>query len=121
MTSLEIVDMINAERKAAFDNGSTKKSDSVVLEHSDFLKKVRDVLAGGEGKFSSSYKTLQNKEALMYVFPKREATLMAMSYSAAISAAVYDRMTELEQQVVAMPALPNFSNPAEAARAWALV
>ena len=45
---------------------------------------------------------------------------MAMSYSPAISAAVYDRMTELEQQVVAAPALPNFGNPAEAARAWAL-
>lgn len=120
MTSLEIVDMINAERKVIEkQTGKSRK----VLTHDNFLKKAREVI-GEEGivKFNDTYKHPQNGQKYpMFRFPKREATLMAMSYSAAISAAVYDRMTELEQQVVAMPALPNFSNPAEAARAWALV
>lgn len=43
---------------------------------------------------------------------------MAMSYSYELQAKVFDRMTELE--AAASPAIPNFSNPAEAARAWAL-
>jgi hypothetical protein len=123
MTSLEIVDMINKERATLFANGEAKKL--VVLEHKEFLKKTREVLAGGERNFALSYKTLQNKEVLMYGFPKREATLMAMSYSHKISAAVYDAMTAAEARVQELEkpaalALPNFSNPAEAARAWAL-
>lgn len=58
----------------------------------------------------------------IYIFPKREATLMAMSYSPAISAAVYDRMTALEDHIkqTSNVVLPNFSNPPEAARAWAI-
>ncbi|AVB21094.1 hypothetical protein BKM20_25145 [Pseudomonas avellanae] len=86
------------------------------------MVKVVSVLGEtGASNFCGTYQSQQNKEMPMYVFPKREATLMAMSYSPAISAAVYDRMTELEQQVASQaPKLPNFSNPAEAARAWAL-
>ncbi|NWC59522.1 phage antirepressor KilAC domain-containing protein [Pseudomonas veronii] len=119
MTSLEIVDMINKERMQIELNGGKK---FVGLRHDNFMSKVVSVL-GEEGalKFKASYLTPQNKEVAMYSFPKREATLMAMSYSPAISAAVYDKMTELEQQVASQsPKLPNFSNPAEAARAWAL-
>jgi phage antirepressor YoqD-like protein len=121
MTSLEIVELINKERASLFANGQAKKY--VELRHDNFLSKVVSVL-GEEGalKFKASYLTPQNKEVVMYNLPKREATLMAMSYSPAISAAVYDRMTALEEHVqqMATPAIPNFSNPAEAARAWAL-
>lgn len=119
MTSLQIVEMINKERESIA--GITGKAPKI-LTHDNFLKKVVSVL-GEEGavKFNGSYFSQQNKELPMYVFPKREATLMAMSYSPAISAAVYDKMTELEQQVASQaPKLPNFSNPAEAARAWAI-
>jgi phage antirepressor YoqD-like protein len=120
MTSLEIVDMINKERMQIELNGGKK---FVGLRHDNFMSKVVSVL-GEEGalKFKASYLTPQNKEVAMYSFPKREATLMAMSYSPAISAAVYDKMTALEEVVAsqAVAALPNFSNPAEAARAWAL-
>ncbi|MNS65881.1 Phage antirepressor protein KilAC domain protein [compost metagenome] len=45
---------------------------------------------------------------------------MAMSYSYGLQAKVFDRMTALEQQLPqAVSALPDFSNPAAAARAWA--
>ena len=35
----------------------------------------------------------------IYIFPKREACLMAMSYSYELQAKVYDHMTALEERV----------------------
>lgn len=111
MTSLEMVDFINYQRGEG----------EAVLAHSDFLKKVPQVL-GEEvaGKFSRYYKASNGKQNPMYSFPKREACLMAMSYSYDLQAKVFDRMTELEAKASSnVIAMPNFSNPAEAARAWA--
>ena len=127
MTSLEIVDMINVEREAIeILTGKPQK----VLSHKNFLAKTKDVLGEKDAaKFSAASSYQGNGSAVLtreiYIFPKREATLMAMSYSPKISAAVYDAMTALEARVEELekPAaltLPNFSNPAEAARAWAL-
>ena len=113
MTSLEIVEFINNHRQA---NGN-----NTVLAHSDFMRKVPEVL-GEEGSrnFSDTYTHPQNKQTYpCYVFQKREACLMAMSYSYDLQAEIYDRMTALEQQVVFQPQLPNFLDPAEAALAWA--
>lgn len=127
MTSLEIVELINKERATLFANGEAKKF--VELQHKHFLAKVVQTLGEeAAAKFSSTaFYEVNNaqRERDIYIFPKREATLMAMSYSPKISAAVYDRMTALEVRVEELEkpaalALPNFSNPAEAARAWAL-
>lgn len=112
MTSLEIVEFINNHRQA---NGN-----NTVLAHSDFMRKVPEVL-GEEGSrnFSDTYTHPQNKQTYpCYVFQKREACLMAMSYSYDLQAEIYDRMTALEQQIV-FQQLPNFLDPAEAALAWA--
>lgn len=108
MTSLEMVEFINSQRR----DGEAE------LRHADFLAKVPKVLGEDERKFSSVYKGGNGQERPCYLLPKREACLMAMSYSYDLQAKVFDRMTELEN--AARPALPNFSNPAEAARAWAL-
>ncbi|MFW8695919.1 hypothetical protein ACOI9Y_35660, partial [Mesorhizobium japonicum] len=71
--------------------------------------------------FRDVYRDAQNRTQDCYRFPKREACLMAMSYSYELQAAVYDHMTDLEEKgkgrVIAT--LPDFSNPAAAARAWA--
>jgi hypothetical protein len=108
MTSLEMVDFINTQRG----------EDGYILAHADFLKKVPQVLGGGHGNFSDTYQHPQNKQTYpMYRFPKREACLMAMSYSYDLQAKVFDRMTELERSTT--PALPDFTNPITAARAWA--
>jgi len=110
MTSLELVDFINNQRKEG----------EAVLAHSDFLKKVPVVLGGDAGKFSSIYLDSINRQKPCYRFPKREACLMAMSYSYELQAKVFDRMTELENRATAIrPTLPDFTNPAIAARAWA--
>jgi anti-repressor protein len=113
MSSVELVALINKVRKE--DN-----PEYTILEHSDFLKKVVKVLDVSAGNFSGTYKDSQNKERPCYNLPKRECHLMVMSESYKIQAAVYDRMTELEEQA-AKPSftLPDFTDPAEAAIAWA--
>lgn len=86
MTSLELVQFINNQREA----GASE------LRHADFLEKVPKVLGADERKFSSVYLGGNGQERPCYVFPKREACLMAMSYSYDLQAKVFDRMTELE-------------------------
>ena len=109
MTSLEMVEFINGQRKDG----------AAVLAHADFLKKVPQVLGGGHGNFSDTYKHPQNGQTYpCYRFPKREACLMAMSYSYDLQAKVFDRMSALERGMPAFT-LPDFTDPAAAAVAWA--
>ena len=89
MTSLEIVDFINQHRKALGDN--------TVLSHADFMKKVPKVLGEKDaGNFSDIYFDAYGREQRCYIFPKREACLMAMSYSYELQAQIFDRMTTME-------------------------
>lgn len=69
---------------------STRKPGEAELRHSTFLAKVPTVLNGGEQNFLSSYQSTQNKGLPMYNFPKREAMLMAMSYSYELQAQIFD-------------------------------
>lgn len=88
VTSLELVEFINSQRGEG----------EAVLRHDDFMRKVPKVL-GEEGarKFSDTYIHSQNGQTYQcYRFPKREACLMAMSYSYELQAKVFDRMTALE-------------------------
>lgn len=116
MTSLQLVDFINHLRRQE-GNGTFNE-----LTHFNFLQKVKEVLKGGELNFKASYKSSQNKDLPMYVFPKREAMLMAMSYSYDIQAVVYDAWEKAEKALLqsSVITLPNFLNPAEAAKAWAV-
>lgn len=104
MTSLELVDFINASRAPG----------EAELRHDHFMAKVPKVLGDQAPKFlgTSFYVNGAGHQVprAIYVFPKREACLMAMSYSYELQARVFDRMTALEEQQKA-PALPNFSNP----------
>lgn len=111
MSSLEIVDFINDYRVKNDEN-------PVQLRHSDFMAKVPKVIGELSEKYRSVYKDTTGRSLPCYVFYKREACLMAMSYSYELQALVFDRMTELENQIV-KPQLPDFTNPVEAARAWA--
>ena len=113
MSSLELVDYINDSRK--FDEKP------VQLRHADFIAKVPKVLGlETSEKFRSSYLAGNGEQRPCYRFPKREACLMAMSYSYELQAQVFDRMTAMEE-ALKKPAitLPNFTDPAEAAMAWA--
>jgi hypothetical protein len=109
MTSIEMVEFINGQRKEG----------EAELRHDNFMAKVPKVL-GEEAALTlkGSYIGRDNTVRPCYYFPKREACLMAMSYSYELQAKVFDRMTALEEQQKPIT-LPNFSNPADAARAWA--
>lgn len=110
MSSLEIVKAINSIRKSEGNNTE--------LRHADFLAKVPEVLGKLTSEnFRSSYKDAKNETRPCYNFPKRESMLMAMSYSYSVQAAVYDAYEALENKNKYQ--LPDFTNPVEAARAWA--
>ena len=91
MSSLELVEFINSQRKEG----------EVELRHDNFMAKVPKVL-GEEaapkflGAAFYTNGTGAKVERKVYNFPKREACLMAMSYSYELQAKVFDRMTELE-------------------------
>lgn len=96
MTSLEMVDFINSQRQEG----------EAELQHRDFMTKAPKVL-GQEvcEKFRTPYRHPQNGQIYsMLTLPKREACLMAMSYSYDLQAKVFDRMSELEGK--ATQALP---------------
>lgn len=102
MSSLELVDFINGDRKdAAIAAGAEFPSKGFAkLDHADFLKKAPEVLGACAGNFSATYDVPGPnggaRSAPCYRFPKREACLMAMSYSYDLQAKVFDRMTALE-------------------------
>lgn len=108
MTSLELVDYINNHRsqQAEAAGASFPSKGFAKLQHKDFLAKVPKVLgAQTSEKFSAELPDSYGRLQPAYRFPKREACLMAMSYSYEIQAKVFDRMTELEAKTP-MPALP---------------
>ena len=112
MVSLELVDYINDSRK--FDEKP------VQLRHADFMAKVPKVLGVETSeKFRSSYLAGNGEQRPCYRFPKREACLMAMSYSYELQAQVFDRMTAMENHIAAQN-LPSYAieDPIERAKKW---
>ena len=114
MSSPEIVDFINEYR-------AKNESNPVQLRHDSFMAKVPKVIGENQSpKFIGDYKDAKGRTYPCYHFPKREACLMAMSYSYELQAQVFDRMTAMEDALKKpVIALPDFTDPAEAAMAWA--
>jgi phage antirepressor YoqD-like protein len=100
MTSIELVEFINSQRKA----------EESELRHDNFMAKVPKVLGDAAPKFLGTVKKPQPaggfREYPCYRFPKREACLMAMSYSYELQAKVFDKMTELETKQQSVPMIP---------------
>ena len=88
MTSLEMVDFINSQR----GDGEPE------LTHANFLAKVPKVLGETSNSFECDVADSYGRPRKAYCFPKREACLMAMSYSYDLQAKVFDRMTALEHK-----------------------
>ncbi|MCM7514641.1 Rha family transcriptional regulator [Enterobacter hormaechei] len=101
MSSLEMVDYINAERqlKAEKEGMSFPCKKYSKLRHDSFMAKVPKVLGETQSpKFFGDYIDGKGRTQSCYNFPKREACLMAMSYSYELQAKVYDYMEELDRQ-----------------------
>lgn len=97
MSSLEMVEYINEQRKqdALVAGAEFPSKEFAKLRHDHFMAKVPEVLGDAAPKFLGTVKRPQPaggfRDYPCYIFPKREACLMAMSYSYEIQAKVFDR------------------------------
>lgn len=112
MTSLEIVDYINTHRTYM----ATIEKPYVELQHRSFMAKVPQVLgveAAAKLIASDIYTngTGGTVQRQIYIFPKREACLMAMSYSYELQAQIFDRMTAMEDALKS-ERIVDLNNPA---------
>ncbi|WP_208952091.1 Rha family transcriptional regulator [Rahnella sp. ChDrAdgB13] len=99
MSSMEMVDYINAERqsKAEAEGLSFPCKKYRKLRHDSLMLKVPKVLSETQSpKFSGDYTDEKGRTYPCFHFPKREACLIAMSYSYELQAQVFDHMTQLE-------------------------
>jgi phage antirepressor YoqD-like protein len=114
MTSLQMVDYINALRK------QESPLDYTELLHKSFMEKIPKVLKAAAINFATASYEVNNakRERQIAVFEKREAMLMAMSYSYDIQASVYDSWEEAEKKLKGVVALPDFTDPVQAAEAF---
>lgn len=97
-------------------------------EHFNVLRDVRSILESDEDGFGtlnfevSSYLSEQNKEMPMYAMSKDGFVLLVMGYTGPeamrMKKAFIAKFNEMEAALL-HPALPDFSNPVAAARAWA--
>ena len=93
--------------------------------HNDVLKAIRNMEPAWEkiaqGKFSlGSYQDANRQSRPCYYLTKRECLYVATKFNDEARARLIIRWEELERKNATMTALPNFTNPAEAARAWAM-
>ena len=100
---------------------------AVVEKRHDNVKRTIEMLAS-KGAISSpqseDFKNINNVSGTEYLVGKRDSYVIVAQLSPEFTARLVDRWQELEaQQATAQPApaftLPDFSNPAIAARAWA--
>lgn len=92
-------------------------------EHKNVMRDIRAILTelhGKEGvlRFEHTLRNEQNgQEYPVFNLPKRETLILISGYSVALRARIIDRWQELESRL--QTAMPDFSSPAAAARAWA--
>lgn len=104
MTSLEIAEVTG------------KRHDSV-------LRDIRNLLSQGVDAHNfveTSYTDKANRQQKCFTLTKKGCLILASGYDALLREKIINRWEELENQVRKSEiVMPNFSNPAEAARAWA--
>ncbi|GGG04019.1 hypothetical protein GCM10010995_21890 [Cysteiniphilum litorale] len=89
-------------------------------EHKQVMRDIRamlEQLKQGTDLYLGQYES-NNRKYDEYNLPKRESLILVSGYSITMRAKIIDRWQELEAK--GQSSLPNFNNPAEAARAWAL-
>ncbi|TCP03077.1 Rha family transcriptional regulator [Rubrivivax gelatinosus] len=96
--------------------------------HDNVMADIRKMLVelhgeGGLLSFQDTHANEQNGQNYpIFRLPKRETLILIAGYSIPLRARIIDRWQELEEQAAGVrqvAALPDFSNPAAAARAWA--
>lgn len=104
MTSLEIAEVTG------------KRHDSV-------LRDIRNLLSQGVDAHNfveTSYTDKANRQQKCFTLTKKGCLILASGYDALLREKIINRWEDLENQVRKSEiVMPNFSNPADAARAWA--
>jgi hypothetical protein len=97
--------------------------------HDHVMRDIRNMLEELEinaPKFGGVYTDSKGEKRPCFHLPKNLTITLVSGYSVVLRSRIVDRWMELEEEAATGPArapavaLPNFSNPAEAARAWAL-
>ena len=90
-------------------------------KHLHVMRDIRTMLqelGGDQSKFGSIFLDSYGREQPQFSLDKDHTLTLLLGYDTAARLKVVKRWQELEQQV-AKPQLPDFTNPVEAARAWA--
>jgi anti-repressor protein len=99
---------------------SKEMADLVEKRHDSVKRTIETLVTAGaisKPQIVDGEKAANNVVEKLYVFGKRDSYVIVAQLSPTFTARLVDRWQELEQKQ--MVALPDFSNPAEAARAWA--
>lgn len=89
-------------------------------EHYNIMRDIRKILEQGVNQLNFelvNYKDAKGEERPMFALTKKGCLILASGYDALLREKIIDRWEYLETQNKA--SMPNFANPAEAARAWA--
>lgn len=104
MTSLEIAEVTG------------KRHDSVLRDIRNLLSQRVDA----HNFVETSYTDKANRQQKCFTLTKKGCLILASGYDALLREKIINRWEELENQVRKSEiVMPNFSNPADAARAWA--
>jgi Rha family phage regulatory protein len=91
--------------------------------HDAILRDIRNIISGGAGAHNfveATYDDKQGKKRPMYELTPKGCLILASGYDVVLREKIIDKLEEYQQKERnTMPALPDFTNPAEAARAWA--
>lgn len=108
----------------ALTMSSREIADLTGKDHKNVLADIRKMLSElmkTSADFSADLPDAYGRPQAAYLLPKRETLILVSGYSVELRARIIDRWqqleTELSQRVPA--SLPDFTNPAAAARAWA--
>jgi len=103
---------------------SVEVAELIGKQHAHVMRDIRVLLEKGvcESNFGlTSYSDAQGKTRPMYFLSPKGCLILASGYDPVLRERIIDKLEELQKARKAMQStLPDFSNPAEAARAWAL-
>lgn len=112
-----------------FDDQSVKGMTSLQIaevtgkRHDAVLRDIRNILSNGAGAHNfveATYEDKQGKERPMFNLTPKGCLILASGYDVILREKIIDKLEEYQQKErTTMTTLPDFTNPAEAARAWA--
>lgn len=111
ITTIKLHELVSEARRVAGEK--EVRSDA-------FMLRVEDELEGELGFPQNMENPEGGRPRKFYTLTLKQATLVAMRESKAVRRATVEKLEAMQQAVSQSALVPNFSNPAEAARAWAL-